>query len=39
VQRSPSPHARAFWRRFDIVALDVDPHSYVELLERRLEAA
>jgi hypothetical protein len=39
VQRSPSPLARAFWRRFDIVALDVDPHSYVELLERRLEAA
>jgi DNA-binding SARP family transcriptional activator len=39
VQRSPSPLAQAFWRRFDIAALDVDPASYVELLERRLEAA
>jgi hypothetical protein len=27
-----------FWRRF-VAALDVDPRSYVELLERRLEAA
>ena len=39
VQRSPSPLAQAFWRRFDVAALDVDPQSYVELLERRLEAA
>ena len=39
VQRSPSPLAQAFWRRFDVAALDVDPLSYVELLERRLEAA
>jgi DNA-binding SARP family transcriptional activator len=39
VQRSPSPLAVAFWRRFDVAALDVDPASYVELLERRLEAA
>jgi DNA-binding SARP family transcriptional activator len=39
VQRSPSPLAQAFWRRFDVAALDVDPRSYVELLERRLEAA
>jgi DNA-binding SARP family transcriptional activator len=39
VQRSPTPLARAFWRRFDVAALDVDPQSYVELLERRLEAA
>jgi DNA-binding SARP family transcriptional activator len=39
VQRSPSPLAVAFWRRFDISALDVDPTSYVELLEQRLEAA
>jgi DNA-binding SARP family transcriptional activator len=39
VQRAPSPLARAFWRRFDVAALDVDPQSYVELLERRLEAA
>ena len=38
VQRSPSPLAQAFWRRFDVAALDVDPLSYVELLERRLEA-
>jgi DNA-binding SARP family transcriptional activator len=39
VQSSPTPLARAFWRRFDVAALDVDPQSYVELLERRLEAA
>jgi DNA-binding SARP family transcriptional activator len=39
VQRSPSPLAQAFWRRFDVAALDVDPQSYLELLERRLEAA
>jgi DNA-binding SARP family transcriptional activator len=39
VQRSPSPLAVAFWRRFDVAALDVEPTSYVELLERRLEAA
>jgi DNA-binding SARP family transcriptional activator len=39
VQRAPSPLAQAFWRRFDVAALDVDPRSYVELLERRLEAA
>ena len=39
VQRSPSPLAQAFWRRFDVAALDVDPQAYVELLERRLEAA
>jgi DNA-binding SARP family transcriptional activator len=39
VQRSPSQLAHAFWRRYDVAALDVDPHAYVELLERRLEAA
>jgi DNA-binding SARP family transcriptional activator len=39
IQRSPSPLAQAFWRRFDVAALDVDPRLYVELLERRLEAA
>jgi DNA-binding SARP family transcriptional activator len=39
VQRSPSLLAQAFWRRFDVSAVDVDPQSYVELLERRLEAA
>jgi len=38
VQRSPSPLATAFWRRYDVAALDVDPQAYVELLERRLEA-
>ena len=36
VQRSPTPLARAFWARFDVTALDVDPEAYVEMLERRL---
>jgi len=39
VQRSPSPLAQAFWRRFDVAPLDVDPRLYVELLERRLMTA
>jgi DNA-binding SARP family transcriptional activator len=39
VQRSPSPLAQAFWRRYDVTPLDVEPAAYVELLERRLEAA
>jgi DNA-binding SARP family transcriptional activator len=39
VQSTPSPLAQAFWRRFDVTPLDVEPHAYVELLERRLEAA
>ena len=39
VQHSPSPLAHAFWRRYDVTALDVDPQSYVELLERRLEVS
>jgi DNA-binding SARP family transcriptional activator len=39
IQRAPSPLAQAFWRRFDVAALDVDPRSYIELLERRLVAA
>jgi DNA-binding SARP family transcriptional activator len=39
VQRAPTPLAQAFWRRFDVAALDVDPRAYVELLERRLAAA
>jgi DNA-binding SARP family transcriptional activator len=39
VQNAPSPLAQAFWRRYDVAALDVDPHAYVELLERRLEGA
>ena len=39
IQGSPSPLAHALWRRYDIAAIDVDPQAYVELLERRLEAA
>src|SRR5262245_14569868 len=39
VQPTPSPLAQAFWRRFDVTPVDVEPHAYVELLERRLEAA
>jgi hypothetical protein len=39
VQRSTTPLAQAFWRRYDVTALDVDPQAYVELLERRLESA
>jgi DNA-binding SARP family transcriptional activator len=39
VQHAPSPLARAFWQRFDVATLDVDPRAYVELLERRLAAA
>ncbi len=35
----PEPTAldSAFWRRFDVDVLDVDPDEYVGLLERRLE--
>ena len=36
VQQSPSPLARAFWSKYDVTPLDVDPAAYVELLERRL---
>jgi hypothetical protein len=39
VEDSPSPLAQAFWRRYDVTPLDVDPKAYVALLERRLEAA
>jgi hypothetical protein len=39
VQQSPSPLAQAFWRRYDVAPLDVDPGAYVELLERRLEVS
>jgi DNA-binding SARP family transcriptional activator len=35
----PSALEQAFWRRFDVDVLDVDPDAYVGLLERRLEAA
>lgn len=38
VQTSPSALAQAFWRRYDVAVLDVEPQAYVELLERRLEA-
>jgi DNA-binding SARP family transcriptional activator len=36
----PEPTAleQAFWRRFDVEVLEVDPDAYVGLLERRLEA-
>jgi DNA-binding SARP family transcriptional activator len=36
----PEPTAleQAFWRRFDVDVLEVDPDAYVGLLERRLEA-
>jgi hypothetical protein len=39
VQTSPSRLAEAFWRRYEVAPLDVDPHAFVELLERRLEVA
>jgi DNA-binding SARP family transcriptional activator len=39
VQRSPTPLARAFWARYDVTAVDVDPEAYVEMLERRLTTA
>jgi len=39
VQRSPSTLAQAFWRRYDVTVLDVEPESYVDLLEQRLGAA
>jgi DNA-binding SARP family transcriptional activator len=33
----PSALEQAFWRRFDVTVLDVEPDEYVGLLERRLE--
>jgi DNA-binding SARP family transcriptional activator len=39
VQQAPSPLARAFWRRYDVASVDVEPEAYTELLERRLEDA
>ncbi|MGH3137141.1 MAG: BTAD domain-containing putative transcriptional regulator [Gaiellaceae bacterium] len=39
VEGSPSALAQAFWRRYDVTPLDVEPAAYVELLERRLENA
>jgi DNA-binding SARP family transcriptional activator len=37
VDPSPTQLERAFWRRFDVDVLAVDPDEYVGLLERRLE--
>ena len=37
VDPSPTPLESAFWRRFEIDVLDVEPDAYVELLARRLE--
>jgi len=39
VQPAPSPLAQAFWRRYDVTTVDVDPQAYLELLQSRLEAA
>jgi DNA-binding SARP family transcriptional activator len=39
VQPAPSLLAQAFWRRYDVTTVDVDPQAYLELLESRLEAA
>jgi len=39
VEGSPSPLAQAFWRRYDVTPLDVEPATYVELLARRMENA
>jgi DNA-binding SARP family transcriptional activator len=36
VQHSTSQLAEAFWRKYDVTTVDVDPSAYVELLERRL---
>jgi DNA-binding SARP family transcriptional activator len=38
VDPEPTPLVRAFWRRFDVDVLDVDPDDYVGRLARRLEA-
>ena len=39
VQDSPSTLERAFWRRFDVDVVDLDPAGYVGLLGRRLDVA
>jgi len=39
VDPAPTPLESAFWRRFEIDVLDVEPDAYVELLGRRLESA
>jgi DNA-binding SARP family transcriptional activator len=38
VDPAPTALESAFWRRFEIDVLDVEPDAYVELLARRLEA-
>jgi len=38
VDPEPTALERAFWRRFDVDVLAVEPDEYVGLLERRLEA-
>jgi DNA-binding SARP family transcriptional activator len=38
VQRSPSALVQAFWRRYEVTPLDVEPDAYADLLERRLES-
>ena len=38
VDPRPTALERAFWRRFDVDVLAVDPDEYVGLLARRLEA-
>jgi DNA-binding SARP family transcriptional activator len=37
IDPAPSPLEQAFWRRFEVDVLDVDPDEYVGLLARRLE--
>ena len=37
IDPEPTPLESAFWRRFEIDVLDVEPDAYVELLGRRLE--
>jgi DNA-binding SARP family transcriptional activator len=37
VDPEPTPLERAFWRRFEVEVVDVEPSDYVELLSRRLE--
>ena len=39
VDPAPTPLESAFWRRFEIDVLDVEPDAYVALLARRLEGA
>ena len=38
VDPEPTALERAFWRRFEVDVVDVDPEAYVALLSRRLES-